>query len=111
MKRKVLFVAVFAALYTITTPIVGVMALGAAMSGFEPGHRVAAPATIWFFGALSDLLMLPLMPFLAPHGAPAYWGYAIIFANGAIWGTALVALWNIVRRWRAAIRAASASAA
>ena len=94
MTRKVLFVAAFGLLYTVGTAWVMVSAMGAALSGFEPGEPRASAATIQVLELLMQALVFPLIPLFAPH-ARGQWFYLLIFGNGVLWGVALVALWRV----------------
>ena len=93
MMRKVLFIAVFGVLYAVGTVWVMVSAMGAALSGFEPGEPRASAATIQAFELLMQGLQFPLISLFAPH-AQGEWFYLLVFGNGVLWGVALVALWS-----------------
>lgn len=98
MTRKVLFVAVFALLYTMGTAWALVLSMSAALSGFEPGEPSAPVGAIHFFDLLAQGLMFPLIPLFTPTGTLGYW--TLVFGNGVLWGVALVALWSAVTRRR-----------
>jgi hypothetical protein len=97
MTRKLLLVAAFGALYSICAAVAALSAVGAAVSGFEPGTAPASAATVRVLGAFADGLMMPLVPLFHPRGL---WTYPLIFGNGIIWGSVLIVLWNLVRRRR-----------
>jgi hypothetical protein len=99
MMRKMLFIAVFGLGYTVGTAWVMVSAMGAALSGFEPGEPRASAATIELLELLMQALMFPLIPLVAPH-ARGQWFYLLVFGNGVLWGVALVALWSALTRSR-----------
>lgn len=101
MTRKVLFIAAFALLYTAAAACSMVLAMGAALTGLEPGEPKASTATIQLFDLLTQGMMFPLIPLFGSHGAPAWWGYhLLIFGNGVLWGVVLVVLWRAVTRRR-----------
>ena len=98
IKRRVLFVVVFALLYTAATLWAMVSSLGAAVSGFEPGSPRASEATIQFFDLLSGALMFPFVSLFAPHGAPWPLTWLLMFGNGVFWAVVIVVLWSAVSR-------------
>jgi hypothetical protein len=95
MTRKEAFVLTFAMLYTIATPLAAVSAMGAALSGFDPGTTPASDATLLFWGTLSKALLFPLV-FLFDSRGPL--SYLLIFGNGIIWGSVLVGLSTLAQR-------------
>ena len=94
MTRNVLVVTAFGVLYTLCAAAVGVLAVGAALSGFEPGTTAASATTVRFLGALATGMMLPLVPLFDPR---EWWAYPLIFANGVIWASALIAVRSLMR--------------
>jgi hypothetical protein len=100
MKRQLLFLSVFAVLHTVATVFLGLTAMGAAMSGFEPGTQPVSPETWRVISALTDLAILPFGPLVGPRGAPGLWGYAVVLANGFAWGVLVLACWHALRYLR-----------
>lgn len=96
--RKLLFVGAFGLLYTIGTAAAMVLAMGTALSGFEPGEPRATSGMIQLFELLTHGLIFSFIPLFTPHEAWQYWG--LVFGSGVLWGIALVTLWSALTRHR-----------
>jgi hypothetical protein len=100
MTRRILFALAFALAHTAVTIWALISALGATMSGFEPGATQASPARVRFFGGVVDTLMFPLGRLDLP-GATGLWGHLILLTNGLLWAAVILACWTAVDRLRA----------
>lgn len=98
MTRKLLFLSAFGLVYTLGTMFLILTTAGAAMSGFEPGTEPVGPMTWRILSTLTDVVMLPFGPLFWSRGAPGFWSYAVIFANGVAWGAMVLASLHVLGR-------------
>ena len=109
MRKRILFVATFALGHTVVTVLLTIAAFGAVMQGFDGGPR-APPRLVSLLIMAGNVITWPLIvatpPTLSSTGQ-----YAVLYANGLVWGIAVLCGWILIRRvWpRPAIRVAGGS--